>query len=90
LLDKNYVESCAGMTDRRQRRLFPTAKGCALAQDLAHLQSERFRRVLAHLPQGAHAQAIAFLLEMVDTPERAKVAAFVALETPMAPAGLAP
>src|ERR1700744_159920 len=49
LLEKGYVESRAGELDRRQRQLFPTAAGTALALEIAQLQSRRFRRVFGQL-----------------------------------------
>lgn len=74
LLDQDYVEARQGMRDRRQRQLFPTPRGKALALDVANLQSKRFATVFAGLPEGARAQAIAFLLAMVDAKERDKIA----------------
>jgi len=78
LLDKGYVEARAGMNDRRQRQLYPTEAGTALALDIAHLQSQRFRRVFAASPEAAQKQAMAFLLAMIDPQEQGKVAALVA------------
>ena len=52
--------------DRRQRLLFPTLHGEALALDVARLQSKRFARVFAHLPQGSRARASEFLLALVN------------------------
>jgi len=75
LLDQGYVEARRGMRDRRQRQLFPTPRGNALALDVASLQSKRFTRVFSGLPEGARAQAIAFLLAMVDEEGRDKIAA---------------
>jgi len=75
LLDQDYVEARRGMKDRRQRQLFPTPRGTALAFDVAVLQSKRFAAVFAALPEGARAQAIGFLLAMVDADGRDKVAA---------------
>lgn len=75
LLDKKYVDIRAGIDDRRQRRLYATACGHALALDIARLQSERLSRVFDRLPEGARSQAAAFLLAMIDTPLRDKVAA---------------
>jgi len=77
LLGKGYVEMSAGINDRRQRLLFPTARGNDLALEIACLQSRRLRRVLDQLPQGAHGAASDFLLAMVDTDEHAKVADFI-------------
>ena len=78
LLDKGYVEAHAGMIDRRQRQLYPTANGTALALEIAQLQSQRFRRVFSGSSETAPREAIAFLLALIDPPERGKVAALVA------------
>jgi DNA-binding MarR family transcriptional regulator len=78
LLEKGYVESRAGATDRRQRQLFPTAAGTALALEIARLQSRRFRRVFGQLQKSARLDAMAFLLAMIDPSERDKVATRVA------------
>jgi DNA-binding MarR family transcriptional regulator len=75
LLDKDYVEVRPGAKDRRQRQLFATARGQALALDVAQLQSKRFLRVFAGLPEGARSQANAFLLAMVDPSRRDNIAA---------------
>lgn len=77
LLDGGFVSTRAGLTDRRQRLLFVTAQGRDLADSLARLQSERFRRALDDLPSGAREGAIEFLLAMVDRDARAEVAATV-------------
>src|ERR1700732_4699111 len=61
LLGRDYVEARPGMKDRRQRQLFPTPRGKALAFDVAMLQSKRFATVFAELPDGGRAHAIAFL-----------------------------
>jgi DNA-binding MarR family transcriptional regulator len=78
LLDKGYVEAHSGMTDRRQRQLYPTATGTALALEIAQLQSQRFRRVFAGATEAAPQEAMTFLLSMIDPGERDKVAALVA------------
>jgi DNA-binding MarR family transcriptional regulator len=75
LIGRGYVEARPGMKDRRQRQLFPTARGQALALELALLQSKRFARVFGERPEGARAQAVDFLLAMVDAGERDKIAA---------------
>lgn len=75
LLDAGFVEAREGATDRRQRLLFPTAKGARLAQELAALQSERFRRVFGELPPEARETTVDFLLAMVNAPDREKVRA---------------
>ena len=78
LLDKGYVEARAGMNDRRQRQLYPTEAGTALALDIAWLQSQRFRRVFSVSPENARTDVIAFLLAMIDPSEQNKVASLVA------------
>ncbi|MDX7950703.1 MarR family transcriptional regulator [Lichenihabitans sp. Uapishka_5] len=77
LVDGGFVSTYAGPTDRRQRLLFVTPSGRALADDLARLQSERFRSALRDLPDDAHQRAIEFLLALVDRDARAEVAATV-------------
>ncbi|WP_294533021.1 MarR family transcriptional regulator [uncultured Rhodoblastus sp.] len=68
LLDQLYLEQRPGVCDRRQRLLFPTNKGRALALELAQLQTRRFARALDSLPEGARAQAAAFLAAVCDPP----------------------
>jgi DNA-binding MarR family transcriptional regulator len=77
LLDERFVEQRTGTADRRQRRLFLTAKGSALALDLSVLQSQRFTRALAQLPESAREDATRFLLAMIDPDERPRVEALV-------------
>ncbi|MCW6507041.1 MarR family winged helix-turn-helix transcriptional regulator [Lichenifustis flavocetrariae] len=77
LLDGGFVTAHAGLTDRRQRLLFVTPTGEGLANSLARLQSERFRRALADLPPGAEEAASQFLFALVDREARAGVAAIV-------------
>lgn len=78
LLRQDYIEVVPGANDRRQRHLHPTERGKSLAVEVARLQSRRFARVLAQMPDGARADAVEFLLAMVDAHERDKVAALVA------------
>jgi DNA-binding MarR family transcriptional regulator len=75
LIGRDYVEARPGLKDRRQRQLFPTARGQALALEVALLQSRRFARVFGVRPAGTRAQVIDWLLAMVDAGERDKVAA---------------
>jgi DNA-binding MarR family transcriptional regulator len=66
LLDQNYLEQRPGVSDRRQRLMFPTDKGRALAHELAALQTRRFANALARLPPGSREQIAAFLAAMCD------------------------
>ena len=77
LLDQNFVEARAGVTDRRQRHLYPTAKGRKLALELAQLQSRRFARALDALPANARADAIRFLMAMIDPADHDEVKSLV-------------
>jgi DNA-binding MarR family transcriptional regulator len=70
LLDQMYLEQRPGVSDRRQRLLFPTDKGRALALELAQMQTRRFARALESLPEGAREQAAAFLAAIRDPAER--------------------
>src|SRR3569833_1940317 len=73
LVDEGYVLQKEGAQDRRQRLLYVTAKGEALALKLAQLQTERIARALGGLGQGAHEAARRFLLAMIDSDERAGI-----------------
>jgi len=72
LIDEGYVEQRKG-ADRRQRLLFVTPAGEALALKLAGLQSARIGRALAGLGYGAHETARHFLIAMLDPKERDSV-----------------
>ncbi|MBB4198516.1 DNA-binding MarR family transcriptional regulator [Rhodoblastus sphagnicola] len=71
LLDQTYIEQRPGQADRRQRLLFPTEAGHALALEIAQVQSRRFARALEKLPAGARAQGAAFLAAISDAREDA-------------------
>lgn len=78
LVDEGYVVQKEGENDRRQRLLFVTAKGEALAMKLAGLQTERISRALADLGPGAHEQARRFLIAMIDADGRDDVQRLIA------------
>src|SRR6187551_2309946 len=54
LVDEGYVVQKEGAQDRRQRLLYVTAKGEALALKLADLQTARINRAFGELGPGAH------------------------------------
>jgi DNA-binding MarR family transcriptional regulator len=66
LVDQGYVEQKEGANDRRQRLLFATPKGEALALRLAGLQTARISRALAELGPGARDDARRFLIAMLN------------------------
>jgi DNA-binding MarR family transcriptional regulator len=76
LLEAGYVEAHCGISDRRQRLLYPTAKGKTLALQIAQVQSRRFEEVLEADP-GARSQAIRLMMALIDPGEREKVARLI-------------
>ncbi len=66
LIDQGYVVQKEGANDRRQRLLYVTPKGEALAMKLAGLQTGRIARALAELGPSAHDAACRFLTAMID------------------------
>jgi DNA-binding MarR family transcriptional regulator len=73
LVDQGYVVQKEGENDRRQRLLFVTPKGEALAMKLAGLQTERISRALGEIGPNAHEAARRFLMAMIDAEEREAV-----------------
>src|SRR5215207_6776817 len=78
LVDEGYIEQKEGANDRRQRLLFVTPKGEALAMRLAGLQTERIAQALASLGPDSHEAACRFLAAMIDPAERDRVLKLVA------------
>ncbi len=70
LVDQGFIVQKEGAQDRRQRLLFATAKGEALALKLAALQTERINRAFGELGPGAHEAARRFLTAMIDGDNR--------------------
>lgn len=78
LVDEGYVVQQAGASDRRQRLLFATPKGEALALRLAHLQSTRIAGALADLGPEGLPTVRRFLAGMLDEGERDRIVRFIA------------
>src|SRR5712692_10775612 len=78
LVDNGYVVQRAGPADRRQRLLFVTPKGEALALELALLQTRRFARALNECGGDAREAARKFLTAMIEPSRRADVEALIA------------
>ncbi len=70
LLDQGYIVQKEGANDRRQRLLYATPKGEALAMKLAGLQTVRISQALSELGPGAHETARAFLTAMLEADGR--------------------
>src|SRR6266542_6861253 len=78
LIDQGYVVQKEGSNDRRQRLLYVTPKGEALAMKLAGLQTARIARALAELGPNAHDAACRFLTAMINADHRDAVLRFIA------------
>jgi DNA-binding MarR family transcriptional regulator len=78
LIDQGYVLQREGENDRRQRLLFVTPKGEALAMKLAGLQTARITRALSELGPNAHEVACQFLTAMINTEQRDGLLRFIA------------
>ena len=78
LVDQGYVVQKEGAQDRRQRLLYVTAKGEALALKLAGLQTVRINRAFGELGPGAHEAARRFLTAMIDNDNREGVLRLIA------------
>jgi DNA-binding MarR family transcriptional regulator len=78
LVDQGYVVQKEGENDRRQRLLYVTPKGEALAMQLAGLQTERIARALSELGPHAHEAARRFLVAMIDVDGRDGVLKLIA------------
>jgi DNA-binding MarR family transcriptional regulator len=78
LVDQGYIVQKEGESDRRQRLLYVTPKGEALAMKLAGLQTERIARALAELGPHAHEGARRFLISMIDPDGRDGVLKLIA------------
>ncbi len=73
LVDTGFIEQKTGPLDRRQRLLYPTEAGRALAVRLIDLQARRVRTALSSLTADERAGAEKFLRRIIDTSEREKV-----------------
>jgi DNA-binding MarR family transcriptional regulator len=72
LIDSGLVERQPGPQDRRQRLLFATTSGEALARNLSEPQEVRIAAALEDLSPGARETVAAFLFAMIDEAERPK------------------
>jgi DNA-binding MarR family transcriptional regulator len=73
LIDTGFIVQKAGPQDRRQRLLYPTDTGRALALRLIDFQAHRIGQALAALSPAERAAAEEFLRRIVNEDERAKV-----------------
>lgn len=78
LIDQGYILQREGASDRRQRLLYVTPSGEALAMQLAGMQAARISRVVAELGPGGHETARRFLAGMIDEQHRDRVLRMIA------------
>jgi DNA-binding MarR family transcriptional regulator len=78
LIQEGYILQREGANDRRQRLLYVTPKGEALAMKLAGLQTKRITRALAELGPPGHETAGRFLTAMLNSEHRESVLRFIA------------
>jgi DNA-binding MarR family transcriptional regulator len=77
LLDNGFIEQRPGPQDRRQRLLYPTPAGRALALRLIGPQEKRIAAALRALTAAEREGAERFLRGIIDADERAKVARLI-------------
>ena len=73
LIDAGHIIQVQGPRDRRQRELYPTAKGRTLALDLARPQSRRIRAALNGIDPLARETVEKFLKAMVNPELRSQI-----------------
>jgi DNA-binding MarR family transcriptional regulator len=78
LVDQGYVLQKEGAKDRRQRLLYVTAKGEALAMKLAGLQTARIAHALSELGPNANDATCRLLAAMIDPENRDGVLRLIA------------
>src|SRR5437667_5288985 len=78
LVDEGYIAQKEGANDRRQRLLYVTSKGEALAMKLAGLQTTRIARALSELGPNAHEATCRLLAAMFNADHRDSVLRFIA------------
>lgn len=74
LIDSGFIVQRPGPQDRRQRRLYTTEKGAALARRLAEPQSRRIANALQALGPDDRETVARFLFAMIDAPEQPRAA----------------
>ncbi|HEX9881305.1 MAG TPA: MarR family transcriptional regulator [Hyphomicrobium sp.] len=79
LIDKGFIMQRAGNDDRRERRLFVTAKGGRLADKLTTWQIKRIETALGKAGQGARELTRRFLFAMIAESDRPGVEELIKL-----------
>jgi len=77
LIDQGYIAQRAGASDRRERLLYPTERGRALAERLAAPQLVRLTGALEAAGPRAEATLRRFLEAMINAEDRPKVSSIM-------------
>jgi DNA-binding MarR family transcriptional regulator len=80
LIDKGFIMQRAGNDDRRERRLFVTAKGGRLTDKLTALQIKRIEAAMLKAGAGAREQTRRFLFAMIGDSDRPRVEALIKMQ----------
>lgn len=79
LVDEGFIIQRAGNADRRERRLYLSAKGTRLTDKLTEIQIKRLSGALTGIGPSASALAQQFLFAMIAEEDRDKVQALLAV-----------
>jgi len=82
LIDQGYIIQQAGASDRRERLLFATERGQALAERLAAPQLVRLSRALKAAGPGAETTLRQFLEAMINAEDRPQVSSIMSASSP--------
>ncbi|MFT3730070.1 MAG: MarR family transcriptional regulator [Hyphomicrobium sp.] len=73
LVDEGFIIQKAGNEDRRERRLYLSAKGARLTDKLTQIQAKRIEGALAEIGSGSDEVAKNFLFAMIAEKDRPQV-----------------
>lgn len=77
LVDEGFIFQRAGDADRRERRLYASAKGARLADKLTQIQVKRIEAAFSKAGPGADTMARQFLFAMIAEKDRPHVEALI-------------
>ena len=89
LVDEGFIIQRAGDEDRRERRLYVSAKGTRLTDKLTQIQVKRFETALAQAGPGADKLARQFLFAMIAEKDRPHIEALLKVRGDSAPCAVA-
>lgn len=87
LVDEGFIIQRAGDEDRRERRLYVSAKGARLTDKLTQIQVKRLETALAKAGPGADRLARQFLFAMIAEKDRPHVEALLKVSNGADPRG---